>query len=349
MKIFIHIGQPKTGTTSIQKFLKHNKLVLLEKGYYYQILDTGTINQSSADYSSHNHNAIMDKFWKEKDIEVLNSYFKHMLSDAKQEGTDSIIISSEVIWSRLYLDNIKKFCDIFRGHTIQIIVFIKRPDLYIESLWQQYFFAEYDSFNQYLQVMPIDDYYEKLKNWQNYSHKLTITPFEKRYFSNGLEKHFLQLIGINQFENFSFNHITEDDGSGSNKGLTPQAINLVMKNKNLIDKDKNRLRLHIFINRYLGSIFEKEHGETYSFLTYEQRLQILRKFQGMITNISNDFFEGSTDVFEKIESSKKSSDTITNDIIIKSLISIGVKQDEIINQLRERIERLEGKIDAKNK
>ena len=35
MTAYVHIGTPKTGTTSIQNFCEINRLLLLEQGYLY--------------------------------------------------------------------------------------------------------------------------------------------------------------------------------------------------------------------------------------------------------------------------------------------------------------------------
>ena len=55
--IYLHIGMPKTGTTSLQKFLFDNREKLLEKGYLYPI--TGTKISSNRGYKGYSHNSLV--------------------------------------------------------------------------------------------------------------------------------------------------------------------------------------------------------------------------------------------------------------------------------------------------
>jgi hypothetical protein len=49
--VYLHIGMPKTGSTSLQKFLFANRIQLLEEGYLYPITDTKKIGQIWDRYS----------------------------------------------------------------------------------------------------------------------------------------------------------------------------------------------------------------------------------------------------------------------------------------------------------
>ena len=59
--VYLHIGMPKTGSTSLQKFLFANRIQLLEEGYLYPITDTKKIGQIWDRYS---HIAFTFETWK---------------------------------------------------------------------------------------------------------------------------------------------------------------------------------------------------------------------------------------------------------------------------------------------
>lgn len=127
-RIILHIGTPKTGTTAIQRFLIENESLLQQNGYSYPRLPgKGSIPNNGYGFSDYVKNGIVDtsdpgwaKLWKIIKTEL-----------AKK----NVILSWEVIFNydiKSFFDAIKKQCD-----TIQVIVYLRRQDRYIESQWNQ--------------------------------------------------------------------------------------------------------------------------------------------------------------------------------------------------------------------
>jgi len=237
MNIIVHTGQPKTGSSTIQRFLYHNQNVLESMGYYYHIFNEdiqddpqrGLFWGASSDPYSHS-DLILEL---ETNLFKVKTYIEKLKANATAKKLHTIIISSELLSSFLTQEQIKVFLDILDS-PVTAIAYIKRPDLYVESMWQQRYFLNYNSFNEYLEERSSPDLYEKFFYWKNNVDQFILTPFEKRYFQEGLEKHFLKSIGIEDDIEFNFDYVSDEDDWGQNKGLLPEALNFVMLNRDLI-------------------------------------------------------------------------------------------------------------------
>ncbi|MBN2825283.1 MAG: hypothetical protein JXQ76_08170, partial [Campylobacterales bacterium] len=166
MNIILHIGQPKTGTTSIQKFLYHNREVLESFGYYYETYYDES-NKEQFKYSFNHVN--IHNF----SLQQIKTYFDTMLQDAKKKNLHTIIISSEMLWA-INEQFLTLLQHLFPNTTITAIVYLKRPDLSIESLWQQWYFFKYQNFEEYYAFHPKPDNYTRLKKWQKYVDHLIV-------------------------------------------------------------------------------------------------------------------------------------------------------------------------------
>jgi hypothetical protein len=136
-KLFIHIGLPKTATSSIQHFLFNNGDFLHKNGYHY--LNTGL----NSDLHCHH-----DLVWKLglhagpdyvcKDIQRhKNETLAELATEHAQHTDKHLIISSELL---TFLDDfsaLKPFLSIFGNRTIRFIVNLRRQDSFLESLYLQ--------------------------------------------------------------------------------------------------------------------------------------------------------------------------------------------------------------------
>ncbi len=133
LKLIIHAGTPKTGTTSIQTYLDKKQRKLRGKGILYPH------NLESID----NPNAPKHQ-WFEKNLvtthlEYFLENFKNIISQVKQE-THTIILSSEGIYnywwdfpdeSKAFLSELGKLFD------IEIWVWFREPLDFIENYYKQ--------------------------------------------------------------------------------------------------------------------------------------------------------------------------------------------------------------------
>ena len=136
-KVFIHIGLPKTATSSIQSFLYENKLFLHHNGYHY--IQTGLNDVLKCHH---------DLVWKlglhkgpsyvESDIEQQK---KAVLSALRVEVSNNqdkdLILSSELFTFLQDFKQLDTLLEIFKGKEIKYILNLRRQDRFLESLYQQ--------------------------------------------------------------------------------------------------------------------------------------------------------------------------------------------------------------------
>lgn len=346
MKVVLHIGQAKTGTSSIQRFLHHNKKNLETLGYYYHTYDEqietapqGSI-LSKKGFDFYNHSDQLLKLFTQP--QQVKEYIEKLIQRAVDKKLHTVIISSELLFDGVFPQSHIQALVQMINCPITAVVFLKRPDLYIESMWQQWYFKDFDNFNTYLEQKNFPVYYPQIAFWKKIVTHFSVIPFEKKFFADGLEKCFLNKIGITSYEGFDFNYISDTDNWGQNQGLTPEALSLIMLNKDIIERYNDEFILHKFLKHNLPSLFKKQHGEIYNFLTYEQRINILKKHELSLKKIAFEFFNTSDELFTNPQPySGTSTNQITNTTIIRALMQIGVKQEKDIQELTNRIEHLE--------
>lgn len=136
-KVYIHIGLPKTATSSIQRFLYDNTSFLDQHGYHY--MQTGL---------NHNLKCHHDLVWKlglhrgpsyvEEDIEKYREEILDSLRAEVENNPDKdLILSSELL---TFLGDFKKLdpiLEIFKDKDVKYILNLRRQDRFLESLYQQ--------------------------------------------------------------------------------------------------------------------------------------------------------------------------------------------------------------------
>jgi hypothetical protein len=125
MKILIHIGPHKTGTTAIQK-------CLFESG---EQLARSAICYPEAGLAGYGHHVLANLLWRRayRDAEQL---FSEMLSCAQAQGARVMVISSED-FSNLKLTGIAELSRITRPLDVDVICAQRQPIRQIYSWWQE--------------------------------------------------------------------------------------------------------------------------------------------------------------------------------------------------------------------
>jgi len=136
-RVFIHIGLPKTATSSIQSFLYDNSAFLDQHGYHY--LQTGL---------NHNLKCHHDMVWKlglhkgpsyvEEDIEKYRQeILDSLMAEVANNQEKDLILSSELLTFIGDFKQLNPILDIFKDKEIKYILNLRRQDRFLESLYQQ--------------------------------------------------------------------------------------------------------------------------------------------------------------------------------------------------------------------
>lgn len=146
MKLILHIGTHKTGTTALQQFLHANRGPIAACGFHYATPPRGVQDSNFV------ANAL-----NVGESRVVHAFFTKHIDLACRRGAHTILVSAENFYAMSVLDSMQRrqVCAnaVEREHalietlqslmpegiaTSQIVCFFRRPDRYAESLYSQH-------------------------------------------------------------------------------------------------------------------------------------------------------------------------------------------------------------------
>lgn len=141
--LYLHIGMPKTGTSSIQKFLLQNPEALARQGYCFPKLP----HKYPYVYNNRNAHFMVGKLYNDdgtRNKKLENQYLQDGLTNILLcfEQFDNVILSEENIW-RMSGGSRKKLFPYLHAHAkeygyqIRLIVYLRRQDTFQISNWKQ--------------------------------------------------------------------------------------------------------------------------------------------------------------------------------------------------------------------
>ena len=143
MKIYLHIGTEKTGTTSIENFLTVNRDRLLKKKILYpkSLGSPNNINLAIAFQSEEKQDdlRIRSNILTQKDIKNFQDrIYKNLKDEIERASPEILLISSEHLSSRLNKDKeihqLYQFLSSF-SEQIEVLIYLRRQDSFFESLY----------------------------------------------------------------------------------------------------------------------------------------------------------------------------------------------------------------------
>ena len=145
MKVLVHIGQSKTGTSAIQAYLSLNRVPLADKGILYP-----TVRVSGVPLELASHNALADSLSGLSRFPHLSTegYFSQFWREAEQTQARLMILSAEHffggeprIWDvadedeyfRLYRQKVRALAQHLRGHDVDVLAYLRPQVDWLES------------------------------------------------------------------------------------------------------------------------------------------------------------------------------------------------------------------------
>ncbi len=213
--LYVHIGTKKTGTTSIQGFCVNNRKVLESKGYCYPVLPFQYYRVGT---EARNGHFLVGAVWASPgvhDMKKERQIFREGMDYIVKlfQTHDNIILSDEQIWKNTYdvraslWEELKE--EAKKGNfEVKVIVYVRRQDGYIISLWNQ---SVKTAIRKDRAQMTINDYLEKIppsEQLDYYAHiekisgilgkeNVIVRIFEKGKFVGGsIYSDFLKAIGL---------------------------------------------------------------------------------------------------------------------------------------------------------
>ena len=230
-RLILHIGTHKTGTTSLQAFFLANAETLLEKEgiRFFEARE----KYVGVKWPRNAH--FLLRYAKAKTVPSSNRpdrkrATKINLKAFKAEFPryDTFLLSDERLWyeGTLHPDNwkiIKNLLDEMGFDCIDIVLYLRRQDLFIASLWNQNMkaatrvpdtLAEYASNSRATRVMNYDQGIAYLENVFGKEH-IRVRVYERGLLEKGdIRCDFCSLLGITLDEDYVFNEIESNPGLG---------------------------------------------------------------------------------------------------------------------------------------
>lgn len=201
MRIFLHIGGAKTGTSTIQEFLLQNRQTLSQHGYIYLHMEGRNEYRDLSSYCM-NQDCIDDYFKrkfinnsekrKKFDEEFLTEFQKKM--ETIPPSTHTVIISSEHLSSRLHaINEVQRLKQLFSNYTsdFKICFYIRNQADKATSSYSTAVKSGYShSFEHYFKgfLKRYDNNYDQvLRLWENVFAKenITVRLFDRSEFIDG--------------------------------------------------------------------------------------------------------------------------------------------------------------------
>lgn len=262
--MYIHIGSPKAGSTSIQDFLYTNRNNLEINDFYFPKITNDHLKSHNGYKLQH----AIDDNSKDK-----NSVIKFYKSKIDKSKASNIIISYEGFTNPSFNTNkIKELKNNFKEYNIKIIIYIRRSVDFFVSAWQHSLKHNFTGANVQklkLSLYLLETTLEKrfsdvISSYSNIFgiDNIILKPFEKEQFKNNdLINDFLDTIGI---ENIKYSNNIEKKNESLNISVCKIAYYFGFLNfKSFISND-------IYQNLLDISATDKEDGKPIELLSNEE-------------------------------------------------------------------------------
>lgn len=278
-QIIVHIGNYKTGSTSIQNAINANRDRLISGGYY--------IPQSGFAEGAHHDWA---RSWLNRPMAPpADILYENIRSELEQTECEKILISSEVFFTGEFAH---KMVEALPGYTCRLICYLRRPDHFYSAFYQQlikhaYFRETQKPTIELLKTSKSTQYLATLNAWADAvgEENVEVYPFEKDQLGEGLLPHFFQTVGVDEPETYQ----TESESNTDNVTIHNELLEY-LRASNSIEYSRNehmallKLLTHIAHLPGADKAFHKKNA-----FSPDERRQILAETKSDIETITKRF------------------------------------------------------------
>lgn len=210
--IFVHIGMQKTATTTLQAICSYNRQRLLNTNILYPAL---RLNSLVKRYSI-NHRLLAQQWLSTLDAGYTSScsryWQKNILPQLHQFPAANVLLSAEMLWDirpeKRSDERMEAMLTAFADYQPKIVVYLRRQDWWLESLYNQRVKNGFES--RTISAFVKDelkagsaDIYSKLSYWQAHFGKenLIVRIFEPAQFITGsIVNDFFAQVGLTEID-----------------------------------------------------------------------------------------------------------------------------------------------------
>jgi hypothetical protein len=205
--LVLHIGTGKTGTSSVQFFLRENRDRLLELGHLYPKSPGGARHGKLSLFVKSDEELLRAPNWyrqKQSDPAQFRKVFRRRLfSEIESAGVSRVLLSDEVLYgcSDPTLQRLRGFTDRI-ARSLRLVVYLRRQDDQMVSRYQQMVkTGEVRRLAEWAQqdMARIYDYHSRLRTWAELLDPtaFVVRRFERdRFVAGSLHQDFLDAIGV---------------------------------------------------------------------------------------------------------------------------------------------------------
>lgn len=356
--LYLHIGTPKTATTSLQHFCTENAEILKEKGYCYPIFPHKfkyiniMRNGFFLSYKCYEKDKSRNMMEEEK---VFRQGMDFILENFKKY--DNVVMSDESIWNVVFKrgkpdlwKKLKKEAD-EHNFVIKMVVYLRRQDSLANSWWNQkikigkrvYSTTSWEDFVKDPTKLELE-YYEPLKKIEEVLGKenMIVRRFGKKYFKNGsIFEDFMDAIGVKYSSKFVISNGDRNIGLFGNTHEIKRVLNSL---PGLTDQN------NVFFRRILVGMSE-EHMElkNQTMFSSEEALNFMEQYREGNRKIMQEFFGSDEDLFDMDFSKNQKwipSHTEMERDIIRFTGNAIVELRKENKELKEKIKQMESEMTA---
>ncbi|MCF7943179.1 MAG: hypothetical protein K9L21_01970 [Spirochaetia bacterium] len=311
MKIYLHAGTHKTGTTAIQFFAAKHRKALLKKGLVYP--KAAPILYRMKQIHAHHWfaHAIAEKNRLQISEKKLKSFAKKWIKTAIQHDAN-LFISIEALYRHKlgtgsYQEKRKRYLErvssLFGNAKVIAVLAFRRPDDYLSSYYQNSVIYSYkclpDFMHFYDEKIPKGlEYYDNASLFQEVFDSITCLVYEDLASSNKFFTHFFAAMDI-------------DVSSLKDVGIWKKGYNvpeIQVKNfaNNYISSKKENRRFLSWMRKpqITKTISESYQNSAYSLWpSHEVRRQFLESRENDLKNLQETFFPGRSALFPALRES----------------------------------------------
>lgn len=280
-KLYLHIGIPKTGTTSLQQCCGDNRELMEKRGYCYPIFP---YKYSNATPNRNGHFMIGEQYDARgaRDYKEEKRVFEEGMDHIRDLFTkhDNVVLSDEILW-RSTLEKRKELWEQLKergqrdGYQVIAVVYLRRQDEYVSSWWKQQVKTltvkrDFDRYVKAPGAILQMDYYEKLESIAKVLGKenIIVRRFDRKHFVEGsLYMDFFHTIGLSLSQEELIPTAPRNDSLNGNTNEIKRVLNTLPE---LEDKGKNAFFRKVLLEctremdkSYVCSDFSREEREDF--------------------------------------------------------------------------------------
>ena len=304
--LYLHIGTPKTATTSIQTFCSDNREILERHGYCYPLFEYKFAKASQYRNAHFLIGVIEDEEGNrqyEREQEIVNEGIGRILELFKTY--DNVILSDEGIWNRGFFEDTHCWERLKKGFkekeiAVKVIVYLRRQDDFLFSWWNQQVKAgmvgsSVFSWDEIVEERPYIqlDYYDMLTKISTYVgvQNITVRIFDKGHFAGGsIYTDFMEAVHLELTDDYRINSPMNNPSLTKNNIEIKRILNMMPD----LNKQKND-----YFRKVVTQLSEEnpEEGRS-SMFSEEENKRFLEQFREGNAKIVKEYLGKDGDLFD---------------------------------------------------